>query len=167
MGKIHTVLKNVKSEETMREIGVFSRERIFKFAKSGKSLAEKTAKSFKQLAEVTKKIKKAWAGKGGRTGSFFGPNKSNLTATGQLLDALKYSYRKGDNKVKIFVDNTSRPIKGPVLRGQKEENLTNAQVARRVARDGRPFLGMDELGKQRIIQLVKRKLRDEIKKEFK
>lgn len=165
--KIFTVLKLTRNEDLMREMGAFSKDRIFKMTKSGKSIFWPAAKAINGLKEVTKKIRKSWAGKGNQVGSYFSPNRSNLTMTGQMLDALKYKYTRGSNKVNIFIEDSSRPVKGPVLRGKKPENLTNAQVARRVAANGRPFMGMDDLGKRRLIQLAKRKLRDEIKKEFK
>lgn len=167
VAKIFTVLKVTRNQELMRDIGEFSKDRIFKMTKTGKSIFHPSAKTLKELSWLYVKVRKWWKGKGKPAGAYFSPQRSNLTMTGQMLDALKYKYTRGSNKVNIFIEDSSRPVKGPVLRGKKPENLTNAQVARRVAANGRPFMGMDDLGKRRIIQLAKRKLRDEIKKEFK
>lgn len=164
--KLKGVFEVSGSPELLKGIAKFSRDRIYQFTKAGKSLADKSgnAKPLLPTKYLTKKIKKWWEAKGKPTGALFNWRRSNLTMTGQMLDALSYSYNRLKKSASIFVKDTSRPIEGPVLRGKKPEKLTNAQVARRVARDGRPFLGMDDLGKRRIIQLVREQIRNEIRK---
>lgn len=164
--KLKGVFDITQSSKLIQDIGKFSRDRIYSFTKAGKSLADKSgnAKPLIPTKEITKKIKKSWEAKGKPTGALFNWRRSNLTMTGQLLDALSYTYSRVKKSATIFIKDSSRPIQGPVLRGRKPETLTNAQVARRVARDGRPFLGMDDIGKRRIIQLVRKQIINEIRK---
>jgi len=77
--KIFTVLKLTRNEDLMREMGAFSKDRIFKMTKSGKSMFSSSAKSLKELAWLTVKVRKWWKGKGKPVGSYFSPNRSNLT----------------------------------------------------------------------------------------
>jgi hypothetical protein len=71
------------------------------------------------------------------TGEFGSPRRSNLTLTGQMLNAIKYS---SDGKgFKLYIDNNSR----------EKDNNTNAQIASYV-RKKRPFFALTG-GEQRIL----------------
>lgn len=163
--KLGSVLKASQDRTMLSELGSFSVDRIVSTTKSGRSLV--TNARLLPLKKLTIKIRKWWKEKGKPTGRLFSPRRSNLTLTGQMLDAVQARVNEAQSKVSIFVAPTSRPIKGPALRGRDEDRLTNEQVARKVAQAGRPFMGMDATGKRRMVEIVKRKVRDRIKQEFK
>lgn len=163
--KLSSVLDVANRKDVLTNLGQFASDRIVNTTKSGKSLV--TDSKILGLKNLTIKIRKWWKEKGKPVGRLFSPRRSNLTMTGQMLDAVQFKVIEAEKKVNIFVAPTSRPIEGPTLRGQRPERLTNEQVARKVAKDGRPFMGMDDLGKRRMIEQVRRTVREEIKKQFK
>jgi len=79
---------------------------------------------------------------------FFDPTliHSNLTFTGQLLRSLKYTILK-NGRINIFAS------------GNRKDGQSNKKIAEYVAKNGRPFFGMDDKGKLRINNIVKRFLR--------
>lgn len=87
-------------------------------------------------------------------GDFFNPKKSNLTLTGEMLDALDSSIDTSGPSVRVYVKPSGR---------SDDSGLTNQAVAIKVAADGRPFLGIDTKGvntmTRMIIAAVRRKLR--------
>lgn len=151
--------KFVSSKKVLDQIGEFSRDRIYSFAKSGKSLFGDDPKKFMSLSRgyinYRKKLEQT-----SQMGDLFSPSRSNLTLTGQMLDALKYKIKSGSAMVEVFVEAsarndtpqlTKRPKKGP--------RLNNAQVAESLAKRGRKFIGMDRLGRDRIKKLIIKELR--------
>ena len=140
------------------EIGEFSVERIYRSTKTGKSLATET--SLKTLKEGTIKRRKAYKGS---TGEFFKPAKSNLTFSGQLLNALTFRVIR-NGVIEVFVkDNMRTPYKGEKSSSTSFNRDTNADIARKVAEDGRPFIGMDKKGVEVIKQIVLRNLRKQLR----
>jgi hypothetical protein len=107
------------------------------------------------LSPSYKRFRKLYASKLGEFGSV---NKSNLTMTGQMLNAIKH--RRGvTGSIVIYVNKRTR--RNPF--SKKAKKLTNAQVAEYVAENGRPFLGLDRQ-ESKIIQglwltLVREKIR--------
>lgn len=85
------------------------------------------------------------------------PNKSNLTATGQLLDALQ-GKAVGD-KVTIDIKNSKRKFEldGP------SSSLTNKEVRRYVEESGREFLGLTQAEKDDAINVATQIIEQEIK----
>lgn len=75
------------------------------------------------------------------TGKYGSAAKSNLTLTGQMLDALTYTASR--NKVRVFIKNTIRS------EGKFAKKLTNQQVAEYVSKD-RPFMAIAS-GEMRIL----------------
>ena len=84
---------------------------------------------------------------------FFKPERSQLTVTGQLLDAITYSVQESTNSVKIFVKPSQRFA----------EKKTNVDVALYNINHGREFMGLDQQGiktiKTRYVASVKRRLK--------
>lgn len=84
------------------------------------------------------------------------PEKSNLTATGQMLDALRG--RAGGGKVTIDIKPTSRKKE---LNGKKS-GLNNNQVRQYVEDAGREFLKLSPQEKQEVIDLATQLINDEL-----
>jgi hypothetical protein len=165
----------IRKPNLMRQIAEFIRSRIYQFTKRGLSLANQPEKPPKLDALspgyvryrkelVSNKAKRFRAGVGSQKaarkkaiksfGEFFAPARSNLTLTGQLLNALKTRIDTARGEVTVFVADTRRA----------GEDLTNAEVAEKVAKGGRPFLGLDRTGRDRVARLVIAELRRSLKR---
>jgi hypothetical protein len=161
--KVRFVLdKFISSKSLLEEIGKFSRERIYSFAKSGKSLfgnddPNKIKPLSKGYINYRRKIEKV-----APVGPLFSPGRSNLTFTGQMLNALIYKIKS--KAVEVFVKDSPRD-ESPKLtdKPRKGPRLTNAQVAAKLAKEGRPFIGMDRLGRERIKKIAIKELRKAIR----
>lgn len=85
-------------------------------------------------------------------GKFFEAGRSNLTLTGQMLEALHYT--SSDKGVRIFVRDNRR----------KEGKNTNADVAKYVQENGRPFLELSEKEVKIVQSRLSRSIRNEIRR---
>ncbi len=83
-------------------------------------------------------------------GEFASPDKSNLTLTGQLLNSMTFDIRKYG--FVVFIPATKR----------RGETITNAQLARYVSDNGRPFMSLTS-GE---IRIVKSRMRKQIQKKL-
>lgn len=161
----------IATKEVLEEVGVFARERIQAFTRSGKSIAGERPTRLKRLSESYKDMRRGAVKFRTINGEvvpfpepderlqevdtqFFDPNFSNLTFTGQMLNALRSVVDVTKRQVSIFVNDDRR--KG------KYEKLTNAEVAKHVADQGRPFLGLDQSGVKRVKQLLIENVRRQI-----
>lgn len=151
-----------KSSSLLEDIGDFAVKRIQAETRLGKNLnrSQNTTSARKQpdLSEATKnfrerlaagkvKITHPWWFKPDR--SFFKPTKSNLTATGQMLDSLEGKVTRSKGEVVVVPTGTRDS-------GLQNDNTikTNVGVAKELASQGRTFLGLDKLGMQRIRKLI-------------
>ena len=179
VAKLNSFFKDLgKDEKLLEDIGMFSLERIRAMVRSGFSLADGKKKKLKRLSQSYIDMRMGIAryrtiGKGQdrivyRTEEpderlnevdveFFDPGLSNLTFTGQLMRALSFFKTKEKRQITVEVNDTKR--KG------KYEKLTNAQVAKHVADNGRPFLGLDQTGVARVKRMVQSFIRKEIIKQ--
>ena len=135
------------SPGVLLQIQEFWLKRIQGFTRRGTSLV--TDSSFKSLSTAYKAFRANYTGTKGKS---FRPNKSNLTLTGQLLESLKGRSNVRKQEVTIFAS------------GRRDDGQNNADVAEYVAEQGRPFLGIDKKGIQRIEQIITRDLRRQWKK---
>lgn len=125
------------SKEFKTYVGEFAVDTIYKRTKSGKSLdrAENGKPNpIKPLSESYKKFRKK--NEKYLVGEYATPKKSNLTFTGQMLDALKYKLQ--ENKIIVYINSTRRK---PTIPGRSEKVGTNNAVAELVS-EKRPFLGI-------------------------
>lgn len=146
------------------DIGKFARDRIYSFTKSGKSLV--TGAALKTLSTGYKKYRSKFEkANPGSVGKVFRPGKSNLTFTGQMLDALSYTARPIKKLIEVFVESTARQPLPSVKKGKPTINdpKSNAEVAREVSKKGRPFVGLDATGVKRIKQMIINDLRRKLK----
>lgn len=173
--KLRSFFKDIgKDDRLLNDIGKFTLERIRGFVRSGYSLDGNQKKRLKRLSESYKDMRRGavkWRTINGKRipfpepderlnevdVKFFDPEFSNLTFTGQLMNALGYTTNSSERKITVEVEDSSR--KG------KYEKLSNKEVAKHVADNGRPFLGLDKTGVARINKLVKAFLRKEIIKQ--
>jgi hypothetical protein len=153
--------KLISSKELLDKVGEFSRERIYSFAKTGKSLFGDTPEKFMKLSDVYMRYR-AKLEKIAQMGDHFAPRRSNLTLTGQMLNALTWRTKK--NEVEVFVKPTARNDEPKLTqRPRNGPRLNNAQVAEDLAKRGRRFIGMDRLGRERIKKLVIKELRQALR----
>ena len=153
----------IKGQTLLLEIASFVRSRIYAFTKRGLSLARnrENPDKIKALSPRYVKWRRSLSRKKAkvRTGYLFAPGRSNLTLTGQMLDALRQKATPAESTIEVFVENSRRREAG-----RYEDELTNAQVARKVAENGRPFLGLDRTGRDRIRRMVIAELRRALKR---
>lgn len=173
--KVTLTLKDkITKGEVLEQIGSFVKNRIYQNTKAGKSLA--TGNSIKSLSPNYIKTRKRFQ-EWNQVGDFFSPSRSNLTLTGQLLNAIAFRVNKIKSQVEVFVQDTLRKPTPPIpqkswVEGRStkkyaskkpEPSLTNKEVAKRVADKGRPFLGLDETGRDRVkltlVQEIRKRLR--------
>lgn len=148
---------NIKASDLIRDIKVtpktlltlaeFWVSRIQGFTRTGKSLV--TGARLSPLSAAYIKRRALYQG---TKGEAFSPAKSNLTLTGQLLASLKPTA------------NHSRQSVSVTPTGSRDDGRTNQDVASYVAEQGRPFLGLDEKGRARMIRLIIDDLRRTLKK---
>ena len=166
--------KEIRSRSRLKEIALFIKERVYQNTKRGfyagvnknlaklKPLSDNYVAYRKSLLKnetastfgFSKKAKKKRALK--KFGDFFSPSKSNLTLTGQMLDALES--KVDGNKVIVEVSNSQRSDVNP------GELSTNREVAQKVIADGRPFMRLDVVGQNRIRTQIIRELRRALKR---
>lgn len=176
LDKIEVVLrKALKDTRLLREMAGFLKLRIYQYTKRGYSIAgnrkEGDPEKLKPLTPGYIEHRRRLQGKGKskkskssravrktkdlpKLGAFFSPARSNLTLTGQMLDALKTTVDGISGKATVFVDDTPRT----------DSDLTNAEVADKVTKDGRPFIGLDRVGRDRMRRMAIADIRRKLKR---
>jgi hypothetical protein len=161
--KIEDLLeKDVISKELLSDISDFSVQRVQAETRKGNDLTGSSdiasAKKQPDLSQATKNFRRRLLkGTVRETHSWwFDPDptfaksdKSNLTATGQLLESLRG--RITSSKGEVVVSPTGS-------RDSKRQNdnsiKTNVALAKDLASRGRTFLGLDKLGIKRIRKMI-------------
>jgi hypothetical protein len=170
----------------MASLGKLARDRIYNKTKQGYSMATDSKLDPLSYGYVKYRQKYQYIY---NTGKFFKPERSNLTFTGQMLEALTYRLEIQKKKIIIFVKDSLRFQTNKIndqktdkaLRsknkkksfgafnalisrsGQRGESLTNAEVAERVSDNGRPFLALDKPAVARLRAELVRELRRVLK----
>jgi hypothetical protein len=178
-----------------KEAGDYVRDRIVSKARQGKTMADGTEKDLaplnpdyvvwrehlehgakgmtRQLRREAKKKDKeakvgAAAGKAavGVDPKFFSPNRSNLTLTGQYLESIEVTNINA-GRGEITIEPTGdRKKGGPQWIESKKKPPSNKKLAGYLAKMGRSIFGLDETGRKVLLNKVKRKVRDSIKKNL-
>jgi len=93
------------------------------------------------------------------TGEAYGPKKSNLTFTGQLIRAITHKSNSGKMELEIFIKSSKRePYKGP--KGPiGNRNLSNQKLGEYIADKGIIFVGLTLQAKVRCNEIIKRRVR--------
>lgn len=149
-----------KDQKTLKEIAEFSKERIQRSARTGKPLRDGAKRKFPSISKMTVAMRKFIA-RYNETHPTYGQSgkKKNITITGQLVEHVKFTIK--NNMIKIFVKGRRqkyRNSKGKVIKDQENDS---AKVYKNLIKlnDSYRFLGMDELGERRIVNIIKRNLR--------
>lgn len=175
-----------KSKKLTNEIGDFSVKRIKQAARSGKSLeSNNTREKLPKLKRFTKKLREALLDTAPELfDDLAKPGRSNVTLTGQLVDAVNYEVK--NNKIFIVIDGLRTNIDfeslyktAKIKFGPRDERtkilgfatswlddsqeILNRKVYENLKDLGFGFIGMDKKGQDRIIQLVLREFRRQIK----
>lgn len=175
--------KSIKSSSNLDRLAKLAKDRIYQTVKTGSSMSGGVKAKLKELSDGYKKYRRKYQTIY-KTGDYFSPTRSNLTFTGQMLDALTYKIVASKGAFEIYVSATVRTATNKVnalkvaksLMGKKsvrrrakralqdrsgvrDERLTNAEVAQKVADNGRPFLGLDERSKERLRSEIIKDLR--------
>jgi len=166
---------SLTNRSLVSEVGNFILERIRSFTRSGKSIAGSRPKKLKKLSSsyisVRQGAVKFRTLKDGRVipitepdeilkqvdPEFFDPNFSNLTLTGQMLRSLKFFFDKRNKKFTIEPTGNRRRVLG------QKKRLTNKQVANFVSDNGRPFIGLDDKGIERVRKMIIKSLRSQLR----
>lgn len=100
------------------------------------------------------------------THSTYSPDRSNLTFSGQLLDAVTYKLSSKQNQdiVSIYVDDSTRRPYVTSKKGKKSKPLKNSDLAEFQLEKGRKFIGINKQMKEEILNLITQAIRRSIKK---
>ena len=134
----------------LKNIGELSVDLIYKRTKAGYGVDNDTKRLPKKnrLKGLSKNYMKRR--RKVRLGKFGGPRKSNLTLTGQMLEALKYKLE--GLGVKVFIDNSNR-----------NDGKTNDEIADYVRKE-RPFLALTDKEQKTIFKTVSGMVRSVLRK---
>lgn len=140
----------------MNDVGKQAREILYRRVKSGKGVSSDKieAPTLTRLASHKPsytKFRSKLASKGFTFGEFGSIGRSNLTLTGQMLDAIIVEARRNGFNLKIADTNRS------------DGKLTNAAVAEH-AGNARPFFALTESEQRILFRNLETKLRAELKK---
>ena len=162
MAKIQTRLfigkqltKLAHDERIWGTVGRYTVKRIKDQTRLGKSLV--TNSPLKPITGTTTRLKEMDISFGTKVSKFYSLGASNLTFTGQLLNAIFFILKpiKGNFGVIIGVNNKLRK-KTQREKFDKTPPKSNKQVADEVAAAGRPFMGMDKIGRDEITKIINR-----------
>ena len=132
---------------TLLRVAQFVQDRVQGTTRAGNSMV--TGSKLDPLSPDYKKLRAEYRGP---TGQAFGANKSNLTFSGQLLESIKGSanYRMQTISIKAT--------------GNRNNGASNAEIAKRVANNGRPFMGLDQRGRIRITKIIEGAIRKSLRR---
>ncbi len=162
----NAILKAVKSAPYDR-IARTTVKRIKRVTRAGVSPV--TGKRFKRLKASTIKTRTRLA-KLNKTHKSFGESKSNLTFTGQLVNALVFAkfIRSSFTELNFFVNPTTRKKlrtgKKSRKGGKRSKPIDNARLGDIQAEGGRPFVGLDSKGFSMVTKIFKSHLLRELRK---
>ena len=134
-----------------------------KLIRSGENPYSKSSQydrtKFNPLSDSWKKRRKELA-KFNQTGLGYGPNKSNVTFTGQLVNSIFYRSNSISKIIYIALrDSKRQPYLGVKGKPLGKQGLTNNQLGKYMAKKGLIFLGLTVQMKQRAKEMLERKLR--------
>lgn len=143
----HQALAKVISRNGMTPIAKEMADTVRIRAQLGGSVEStgKAKKPFKKLSPDYVEQRKKFKGLSNKTT----PRKSNITRTGQLIESLRGEPKS--NGFDIIAEG-----------GRDDSDLTNSQVAKYVADQGRPFLDLSDKELKQLTRLIEESLADEI-----
>jgi hypothetical protein len=151
--KIRSFGKEIEYKKEMKkEIGDFVVDRIQRVTRSGKDPGRK---SFKSLKKSTKMMRKSIA-KYNKTHPLFKVPRSNLTITGQLVDSVSYVFKGKVIDIRPRGIHSAYKGKPGKNRGgwDNGEGKSNEEIAKNLLDQGRVFIGLDDVAKERINRIL-------------
>jgi hypothetical protein len=152
--------------DAYKEIGDYVRDRIVSKARQGKQVVGGKEKKLDPLSNegpnsyVDQRKRYAKTGKGPHgvaiDETFFSPNRANNTLTGQFLESIKIE-KIDQAKGEITI--------GPGDGDRKGEKLTNKTLSGYLKKMGRSIFAIDETARKVLLNKLKRRVRDQIKKK--
>jgi hypothetical protein len=144
----------LKDSQNVKEIGSSIAEEHKRLLRTGVSPANSSR--LKPITKETKK-KREYLSKYNATHEKYSSGKSNITFTGQLIEAITFKFIQ-PNTYEIFVeDSRHEPYKGK--NGTIKSSATNATIAKGQKEQGRPMLGVTERMRAIVNRLMIRNLR--------
>lgn len=133
--------------------------------RSGKQLVDGGAAGRQPPLSDSWRSKRGWLSRYNQTHPAFSQNRSNLTFTGQLVDAVTSSSDKSGAsvRVKFFVKDTMRQSYRGASGKPVGKPLTNQTLAEYLSDKGRFFVGLDTKSRAQINNELTRILRRRLK----
>lgn len=160
-GAFSQIARAIKELEvdSLSEISEFVRSRIVAKARGGKTMKSGKEESLPDLSEGYKKQRRDMKKRGDESTDpdFFRPTKSNVTLTGEYLRSVH---------VKSMDKRKGEFVIGPNDQKHGDDDFTNEQLAQYLAKQGRSIYGIDDTTKERIIAILKRDVRNSLKKNL-
>lgn len=141
------------SKKALKPVARKAAQIIYRRVKSGRGVvnANKVPAKATRLKKLSDKYKSRRK-KVGVKGKFGTPGKSNLTFTGQMLEALEGEAKK--QRIEIFINDSDR----------SDSDSSNSEIAEFVQEQGRPFLSLTKAELNIIIQELDEVLQRELNK---
>ena len=127
-----------------------------------KGINPKTGRPYKALEQSTIKHRRYLA-RNNSTGTGYSATKSNVTMTGQLIDSIKAVWVRSRSVLKFTISGTRTPYRANTGRAIRNQERSNAEIAKHLEEQGRPVLYLTKKSQKLIIDMIKRKLRKFIK----
>jgi hypothetical protein len=148
--RLNRVLSN---REMLNEVGTLATE-LLKFT-SRKGTSPQTGEKFKPLSKgwINKRDK---ISESTRTHQAYSKRRSNLTLTGQLMDAINHSVI--GRTIRITIDGIHEPYKMKTRNGLSTvgKRIRNSDLARYVAEAGRSFFGFSRALEEKLLTQAKK-----------
>ena len=155
---LEQVVENIVEESAPR-IGKRAVDYIKGETRSGNQLQDGKKTKFPSLKRSTRN-QREYLSQFNRTHSTFSATRSNLTLTGQLVDAVKFEVN--GNTITVFVDKSNRT--GYKTGSSTLKSITNEALAEFLDDKGFGFLGLDKKGEQIVVREFEAALRRALKK---
>lgn len=147
-------IQSVVTKQMLKEFGEQMRDIIFNRVKAGKGLSSKKVSVGGNSLQKLKDLSESYIDfrrKHPPRGEFASARRSNLTYTGELLDAIIVKVR--GESVTVEIENRAH-----------SSGQTTREVAKKVADGGRPFFGLSDSEVKILDNFVKRRIRQEVRK---
>jgi hypothetical protein len=170
--RINRVIQN---HQLINELGKIAVDTLKFTARKG--ISPETGERFKTLSKGWRKERDRIS-EASPTHPAYSKNRSNLTLTGQLLDAIKFTYSVTTRSIfiRLFMDGTHQPYRKKYMesftrktKGGKTtvntgrsgfykvgKEISNLKLAQYVSEAGRPFFGFSERLKDKLLTQMKK-----------
>lgn len=153
--RFQAFLKNaIKDESTLKTIAAESVDQIKKRTRG------RQTDYFQAPLEDSTIARRITLIKQGNGSEFADPKISNLTLSGQLLNAIRFEIESAKSLIKFSLSDKRRPYKG--AKGQDLETKTNNEIRKDLESRGFPFFYLSEKLKARLQSKLKAEVRRQL-----